>query len=294
MSLQDPREPETERLWKLLDTVEHHPTVEGWLGELDAEAERTRAAGLRKRFRVRAYRALAASVLLAVGAGLGFWLFTSSHYETLVGEQRDVILPDGSRMTLNTNTALTVRYSNSRRYIDLERGEALFSVQRDAKRPFSVAAGGTLTRALGTEFNVDVRRAQITVSVIEGAVQVAATGSLAREVPATLAPALSKGEAVEIRPRERRVIAQKADLNRIDAWRDRRLEFTDTPLPEAVDEFNRYSRQQVVIGTAALRSVRVSGVFRIGDAEGFLFSLRESLGVQALESGGEVILTRTR
>jgi len=56
---------------------------------------------------------------------------------------------------------------------------------------------------------------------------------------ATIAAALAKGEAVDIRPQGRRVISEKADLERVDAWRNRRLEFTDTPLPAAIEEFNR-------------------------------------------------------
>jgi len=94
---------------------------------------------------------------------------------------------------------------------------------------------------------------------------------------ATIAPALAKGEAVEVRPQEHRVVAEKADLRRIDAWRTRRLEFSDTPLLEAVEEFNRYSTMRVVIGTPELESVRVSGVFSIGEPDGFLFSLKEVL-----------------
>jgi transmembrane sensor len=166
-----------------------------------------------------------------------------------------------------------------------------------------------LTRALGTEFNVDLRSARVTVSVLEGAVRVTETDRTAPErVTAnsagttivgqaeflTIAPALAKGEAIEILPQQHRAIPQQADLHRIDAWRARRLEFSNTPLPVAVEEFNRYSRTHVVIGTPELDAVRVSGVFQIGDAEGFLFSLKEALGVQTFESPGEVTLLRTR
>ena len=70
----------------------------------------------------------------------------------------------------------------------------------------------------------------------------------------------------------RRVVEERADLERIDAWRTRHLEFSCTP---------------------DLRSVRVSGVFRIGDADGFLYFLREVLGVEAHESANEVVLIRT-
>jgi transmembrane sensor len=301
MSRREQRAPELQRAWDSMESVKDDPAVRGWLGEIDRLGpRRSRNDWQRGRW------AVAASLCLVIGVGIAAYLhFAPSRYETRVGEQRDVLLSDGSRITLNTNTSLNVRYSRTRRYIELERGEALFSVQHNAKSPFDVAAGGTVTRALGTEFNVDLRASQVTVSVLEGAVQVAASNQLARQVAtrsgatddpqsglATIAAALAKGEAVEIRPQERRVISEKADVKRIDGWRNRRLEFTDMPLPAAVEEFNRYSRTRVVIGTADLQSVRVSGVFRIGDTDGFLFSLKEAVGVKTLDSPGQVTLLR--
>jgi transmembrane sensor len=246
---------------------------------------------------------------VTVAGGIGAYLYLApTHYETQVGEQRDVLLADGSRITLNTNTSLDVRYSAARRHIELRRGEALFSVHHDATWPFDVSAAGTVTRALGTEFNVDVRSSRVTISVLEGAVQVAAAAQLAGNTggglnPAevhvqrgmsTIAPALSKGESLEIRPQEQQVITGAADLRRIDAWRTRRLEFSDTPLSAATAEFNRYSSIQLVIGSPDLESVRVSGVFQIGNIDGFLFALKEVLSITTLDSPGQIILVRNR
>jgi len=300
MSQRGQRAPELQRAWDLMESVRDDPAVQDWLSEVDELGLRRSRNG-----RHRGRWAVAASFCLAVGAVATYLYFASTHYATHVGEQRDIVLSDGSRITLNTNTALNVSYSRTRRYIELERGEALFSVQHNAKRPFDVAAGGTVTRALGTEFNVDLRASQVTVSVLEGAVQVAASNQVARQVESnsgaaddlrsgltTIAAAVAKGEAVEIRPQERRVISEKADLKRIDAWRNRRLEFSDMPLPAAIEEFNRYSSTRVVIGTAELQSVHVSGVFRIGDTDGFVFSLKEALGMKTLDSPGQVTLLR--
>lgn len=305
MSIQDGRTRDEQRAWDLLAAVEKHPQVEEWLEEVEALGKGPSPLPLSDKGRViKKWLAAAASVMLAVGLGAGaYFYFAPLHYETRIGEQRDVRLPDGSTVTLNTDTALTVRYSDKRRYIELERGEALFAVKHNTTQPFDVAAGDTLTRALGTEFNVDMRNSKVTVSVLDGAVRVAA----ANVAPGTatiessgdadepgLKPiaALAKGQALEFHAQDRRVLEEKADLRRIDAWRTRRLEFTDTPLAEAVEEFNRYSTTRVVVGTSELGEVHVSGVFRIGDAEGFLFSLREALHVETHESGEEIVLLR--
>lgn len=281
-----------DQAWALLDLVENDPAVEQWLRELDrADPAHVPGGARESRWAMsnRGVAAIAASVLLAVCIGFVAYLHLKPlRYETRIGEQRDVLLEDGSRVTLNTDTSLRVRYSKARRYIEMERGEALFAVKHDARWPFEVAAGGTITRALGTEFNVDLRNSKVTVSVLDGAVRVAS----ANETSAAIAPALAKGQAVEIRSGQERATPEKADIRRIDAWRTRRLEFSNTPLVQAVEEFNRYSDTRVVIGTTDLEAVRVSGVFRIGDAEGFLFSLEQALGLQTLDSPGEVTLVR--
>ena len=304
MSTMDQSTRERKAALDLLGSVESHPTVQSWLREIDRERPKRRVG------RYRGALAAAAGVLLAMAAVVATYSYLAlPHYATRIGEQRDVLLPDGSRVTLNTNTSLTVRYSKSRRYIELTRGEALFSVKHDSQWPFDVTAGGILTRALGTEFNVDLRQSNVTVSVLEGAVQVAAPNKVVADAShgrssaaaiggelqaglSTVAPALAKGEAVEIRSGDRQVIAEKADLQRIDAWRMRRLEFSNTPLRVAVEEFNRYSRTRVVIGSPELETVRVSGVFQIGDTDGFLYSLKEALRIQAFESKEEVTLVR--
>lgn len=287
---------EQQRAWDLLAAAEDHPRVRAWLAEIETA---------RPRRPIRAW-ASAAAVVLTIGLGTGAWLIHSAgtHYQTRVGEQRDVTLPDGSKVTMNTATELTVRYSDQRRYIVLERGEALFAVKHDPGRPFDVAAGDTLTRALGTEFNVDMRHATVTVSVLDGAVRVAAATSanaspdgigIARTTDVeglTPLAALARGQALEFRLRDRHVRQEQADLKRIDGWRTRRLQFTDKPLSEAVEEFNRYSTTPITVGTPELGAVRVSGVFRIGDQKGFLFSLQEALNVESHESEHEIVLLR--
>jgi transmembrane sensor len=272
-----------ERAWALLAAVEDHPRVQEWL-----RAPEVRHTPIHMRW------AAAAVIVVAIGLAFAavYLQVRPVQYETAVSEQRDVLLADGSRVTLNTNTALTVRYAAASRRVELERGEAIFAVKHDAARPFEVVAGQTVTRALGTEFNVDLRSDRIRVSVIEGVVRVSAAADDGTSKVRPLVPALTKGRSAEFRDDDNRIVEATADLKRIQAWRARRLEFSDTPLPEALEEFNRYSTAHVVIGTADLNAVRVSGVFRIGDTEGFLFSLREALGVQTLATQEEIVLLR--
>ena len=233
-----------ERAWALLAAVEDHPRVQKWL-----EAPAVRRTPIYMRW------AAAAAIVVAIGLAFAvvYLQVRPVQYETAVSEQRDVLLADGSRITLNTDTALTVRYTASSRRVDLERGEAIFAVKHDVARPFEVVAGQTVTRALGTEFNVDRRSDRIRVSVIEGVVRVSAAGRDGAGKVTPLVPALTKGRSAEFQNDDDRIVEAAADLKRIQAWRARRLEFSDTPLPEALEEFNRYSTAHVVIGADDLK-----------------------------------------
>ncbi len=309
MSIQDQGTGDRQRAWALLAEVGDHPKIQEWLQQADTpgSAAHHGAAGWHAKARRsvmtrRFFWSAAATVVLTIAAisAAAYFYLGAQYYETKIGEQRDVLLADGSGITLNTNTAVAVRYSRDARRVELVRGEAIFTVKHDAARAFEVTAGETLTRAVGTEFNVDLRNGKVTVSVLEGAVRVSEltdTGNKAENRndsgSGALAPVtVAKDAALEFRRLGHELRAQTADLKRIDAWRARRLEFSDTPLRDAVEEFNRYSTTHITVSTSELESVRVSGVFHTGDVSGFLYSLREALGVQIHESAGAVVLTR--
>ena len=83
-------------------------------------------------------------------------LRSGERHTTAIGEQVTVRLDDGSKIQLNTDSELSVRFSKAERRLVLERGQAFFDVAHDPARPFVVDAGKASVRALGTRF--DVRR----------------------------------------------------------------------------------------------------------------------------------------
>src|SRR5690606_23127337 len=97
------------------------------------------------------------------------------HHTTEVGEHRTFSLPDGSTITLNTNSELKVTYDKDFRNIRLLRGEAHFEVARDLDRPFLVYAGNGLVRAVGTAFTVFIHDPkEVEVTVTHGVIEVSA------------------------------------------------------------------------------------------------------------------------
>jgi transmembrane sensor len=208
-------------------------------------------------------------------------------YSTAAGEQRRIALNDGSQVELNTATEIRAKFTERARTLTLVRGEALFFVKHDTKRPFEVHAGATSTRAVGTTFDVSYLRDRANVAVLEGHVRVEASRAT---LPAQVLD-LHAGQATTYAARDGLSPAQSADLSRISSWQARRVEFRDITLADAVDEFNRYATTQIRISDPALNDLRVSGVFRFDDTTAFTKALHATFGIEAEAHGGDIALT---
>jgi transmembrane sensor len=245
-------------------------------------------------------RVLATATAIAA-AGVLAW-FGAYHlgwkpYETGVGGREKIELSDGTTIDLNTNTELDVRITGSRRDIMLSRGEALFHVAHDTKRPFYVVAGGTVVRAVGTAFSVRIRDAEhVDVLVAEGRVAIGAPGTEANfENPSLLAsaPKVSAGEAASVRRKSvsvRSVLPK--DVSRKLAWTAGHLAFQGETLDDAVQEFNRYNQRQITIADQSIVKVQVGGIFLTTDPDSFIAALQRSFGIRALvgDNNGDIRL----
>ncbi|MEZ5987097.1 MAG: FecR domain-containing protein [Hyphomonas sp.] len=217
-------------------------------------------------------------------------------YATAIGEQETVTLEDGSTLTLNTNTKLSVRYSKSERLIRLTQGEALFEVEH-SEQPFLVEAGGTVTHALGTEFNVRADQDTISVILIQGSVSVNASRTDVSEGKAGTMPANTLQEGIVLKPGDRLDMKPGAApiLSTIDPalagkWREGLLQFDNVTLAEAIAEMNRYSTTKLQIEDQSLAAERISGTFPAGKQEEFAESLKFYLPVDAQPSGTTMLI----
>jgi transmembrane sensor len=261
-------------------------------------SSRRRAEDLVVPERRRVVAIAAAIAATGVVAWFGSWHLGWKSFETGVGGREKMELADGSTVDLNTNTALDVRISGSRRDIMLSRGEALFHVAHDSTRPFYVTAGGTVVRAVGTEFSVRIRDSEhVDVLVAEGRVAVGAPGTEANfENPALLAaaPTVSAGEAASV---HRNSVAKRSiaanDITRMLAWTGGYLAFQGESLDDAVQEFNRYNQRQITIADPAIVNIKFGGSFRTTDPDSFIAALQHSFGLQAQvgDNNGDIRLS---
>jgi transmembrane sensor len=211
------------------------------------------------------------------------------------GEQRTVVLTDGTQVSLNANTRLLVQYDAHERKVTLARGEALFDVVKHQSRPFVVVVGDRKVIAVGTSFVVHREESAGTafaVTLVEGRVAVEPVSWPDALPPVQTAglTLLSSGERLKVAANAAMAV-DKPSLERITAWRRGQLIFDDTSLSEAAAEFNRYGPATITISNPTTGNLRVGGVFRIGDSSSFAHAMADAHHLRLIERGREIILS---
>jgi transmembrane sensor len=201
-------------------------------------------------------------------------------FRTGVGQQATVTLPDGTSVTLNTDTVVRTRADEGRRLVYLERGQAYFKVAKDRRHPFVVTAAGRTVTALGTAFDVRVDGRELKVVLVEGRVRVESikpAGLANQTAPqqGVLATEMGPGSQL-VAPDDADWRVTRTDTARETSWLHGQIVIDDKPLREVVEELNRYSERKVVLVDARLGDAHLSGIFRPGDLEGLASALETS------------------
>jgi transmembrane sensor len=192
------------------------------------------------------------------------------------GQVRTVALPDGSRVTLDSASAVEVQFTPASRALRLLRGRAFFEAAKNPERPFSVVAQGRQVVALGTRFDVWLRGSELRVALLEGRVAISPEGSGAAGT------VLRPGQEFVERDGIAAVRSLPDDGASAAGWREGFLTFNDETLAAAAEQMNRYSPTKLVVRDPAVAALRVSGRFRSGDIARFSRRLSEILPVRAL------------
>lgn len=247
--------------------------------------------------------AIAAMFLGTFGLGALAWYSMSGHpartvaststaeYVTTRSQRSTVTLPDGTLVSMNIDTQLVSDFSADKRRVLLSRGQAFFEVAKDARRPFTVAVADRNIRALGTKFDVRLDDARVEVVLLEGKVRVDRNLSLLEKL--TTRPA-----NVALAPGQRLVAdigtpgsVTATDAARATSWREGWIVFEDESLEQAIEELNRYSDKPIVAANEAVKHLRLSGVFRIGQPERFAAIIEELLPISVEQrASGETVL----
>ena len=206
-------------------------------------------------------------------------------YATAPGQEKDVALGDGTRITLNTNSKLIVEYFRNERRVSLPYGEAMFSVVKNQRRPFIVEGSYQLIRDIGTQFVVRNDKHDESVLLLEGTVEVS------RKVDSKLKPVatLKPGERLTLAATGQATI-DHPDLEAATAWRQGQIMFDDTSLEEAVEEMNRYGGSPIRLGGSNLAQLRVSGIFSTNASEQFARAVARLHHLRAITTTDGIVI----
>jgi transmembrane sensor len=268
----------------------------------------------------------AAVLVVFVGVALVTWsLFHGQPaYITDVGEQRSIRLDDGSTVILNSRSKLRVEFTEAQRTVELLQGQALFHVAKNHARPFIVRSNGTSVRAVGTQFDVNMRRGGTIVTVVEGRVAVIASpadpqaGSAVTSLPSEAYA--TRNAAGNIAPREAtpstpdtpsseeapillsageqlKVVTgatskrTHTNVSSATAWTQGQVVLESASLAEVADEFNRYSSRKLIAEDHGASPLHLSGVFAT-DPDFLVRYLRSRSDIVVRENATEVEIIR--
>jgi transmembrane sensor len=287
--------------------------------------------GARRRSSVTKVRYVAAAGLIAVavaGALLSFsalrqWRQGHFAYSTAPGERKEFTLRDGSRVTLDADSALNVDFTPSGRSLNLARGEAFFQVAKDPARPFVVSASGTQVRAIGTEFDVRIADRRMVVAVVEGAVQLTSPAAApspsdsgtpgiephltgfgagdaqapdGRDGPAT---DLSIETATRITAGQTVAYADDKGVERLSnsdssslatAWLGGRRQYRNEPLKDVLADMDRYTGKHIEVANPATGKLQFTGTLDLNNSEAWLKALSIALPVTITRKPNGVLL----
>ena len=269
-----------EQVWVALDEQPSAEVVMAAIAANDAGPARRRPI-VRKPW-VGALAATAAAAVLTVG----LWpeISGAGRIATYTSDDapREVVLSDGSRLSMNRHSALTVRVGARDREVSLNHGEVAFDVTHDADRPFLIETAGHEIRVLGTAFNVLSDGGRFSVGVQRGLVAVSGV-SMSRPVR------LAVGQQL-VRSGTKSPVVSDIAPEQAFGWREGVLIYREADMETVAEDLSRYLDKPVNVSESA-RALRFTGALRIGDEATMLGQLQDFVPIRAVQANDEIRLT---
>ncbi|HUD92896.1 FecR family protein [Sphingobium sp.] len=282
------------QFWELSGQVSERPSMHWLRAEALAADGQVSTGNMARASGWKWPMALAASLALLIGGafyfGHGDFLDQGSdQFATRVGEQKTVILTDGSTVLLDTRSRFEPFAEPGLRGGRLLEGRALFQVKHDPSRPFKIFSAGGETVALGTRFVVDTSTKGVGVTLLNGSVEVRCFSCRATSDHVRLAPGqqayYSRGSQVTL-------VKQVQAINSASDWTAGQLTFDDSPIEDVVAQLSRYTPHPIRVASSA-KGQRVTGVFHIDDSAQFVSVLTTAMPVTAkVQHDGSILVEK--
>ena len=274
--------------------VEYQRMLDLWADSSDLNLDAAGLVAADETHMSRRWLLAAGVAIIAVGAGLFGWLsrdispIEDVKFATAVGEQRTISLADGSTVILNTDSEVSIRFSDDRRALHLVRGEAFFDVAEDLDRPFSVNVDDRYVTAIGTEFNIYRKTGNTTVAVVEGTVAIHAADQTATSIDANL---VDGGQIGTFSGNKSGItVSAVPNIEDFHSWRIGVVRFDDVSLQRLVDEYNRYNTRKIRIADDYLGEHRIGGVYQLAKVDAMLVGLELNYPLKVLHTDDQFVL----
>jgi transmembrane sensor len=210
-----------------------------WL-ELQSLIERNNKRITRKTRTLSIWRSVAAAAFLIILITVGTVLFVNRDKSVVLSTATNkqlFFLPDSTKVWLNKNSQLSYNSDYNEKYRELKLiGEAYFEVQHNPEKPLIIESNQTLTRVIGTKFNVSCYESDSTVivSVRQGKVQFGGKKSGSEPLILTENATGTFNKKSEILK-----LTHCENINDI-AWQSNKLVFVNSPFPYLISQLEKY------------------------------------------------------
>ncbi|WKN44035.1 FecR family protein [Tunicatimonas pelagia] len=237
----------------------------------------------------------AAASLSALAIAAAVWLYlvqtTIQTYQTAYGETRELLLPDSSVVTLNANSTLAYNPADFQEHRVVQvAGEAYFAIKKQhdpqgALTSFIVNTEALAVEVLGTEFNVNTRRARTQVVLTEGSVKLQLPAE-AVETPIYMNP----GDMVTYQPEIQKIQQTLVNPALHTAWKRSELVFEDTPVREIIYVLEDTYGLTITLEDESVAHRKYTGTFHEPDPEIILLALKTLFNLEINRNGNVIIL----
>jgi len=225
-----------------------------------------------------------AAVLAIILIAPAIWQGPGENYRTALAEVREILLEDGSRVTLGGKSEIEVSFSDEARYVTLLKGRAFFSVEKDNSRPFLVSASKSVIKVVGTKFDVHLGKTRERISVLEGLVSVTSRQEISQDEKYNLVA----GDLLTV---TNSFVQKSKAVQEAGEWRTGRLIYEAAPLIEVIGDANRYYQGEIIIENTNLNDLPVTTSFSVKQIDNMVETLTHILPLKVeYKTDGRVLL----
>lgn len=280
-SKQDGLEPEITRFFAGLDESGSEPDVDRAIYALGKRIDAKVAPVAPRYVQRRKWIVSAAGAVLIILISAGIYQISRptqcfpprpSTYSTMIGQTATIHLDDNSKIILGPTSKIQV----SGRRVELQ-GEAVFTVTKHTQDPFTVQAGNTVTRVLGTTFGIRAYDSSVRVAVQDGKISVDSSRVLGSGDVATVT---DKGTSVR----------HNVDVSQMLNWTSGRLEYRSALLSDIIPDLSRWYGVEIRLADSTLANQHFTGTLKPGSIAELANILELTYKVRVVRVGNILIL----